>query len=139
MGTTGTAQIVLAAAVVLLPLLVHSTFAVLALVVVWGFAWGGLPLAMQTWMSTASPAGSETGLALFVTTIQLAIAVGSILGGAAVTSFGIAADFWLAGGIALVGDVVFVALGSRAAATAPAESTKVEHDHENASTATQVV
>jgi predicted MFS family arabinose efflux permease len=139
MGTTGTAQIVLAAAVVLLPLLVHSTLAVLALVVVWGFAWGGLPLAMQTWMSTASPAGSETGLALFVTTIQLAIAVGSILGGAAVTSFGIAADFWLAGGIALVGAVVFVALGSRAAATAPAESTKVEHDHESASTATQVV
>jgi predicted MFS family arabinose efflux permease len=139
MGTAGTAQILLAAAVVLLPLLVHSTLAVLALVLVWGFAWGGLPLAMQTWMSTASPAGSETGLALFVTTNQLAIAVGSILGGAVVTSFGIAADFWLAGGIALVGAVVFVTLGSRAAATSSAVSTtEGEHDPASASATTQV-
>lgn len=138
LGTAATAQVALAAAVVLLPLLVHSTPGVLALVVVWGFAWGGLPLAMQTWMSTASPAGSETGLALFVTTIQLAIALGSILGGAVVTSFGIAADFWLAGALAFVGAVVFVALGVRSAAAAPAERRNDSaQDQSSASPATQ--
>jgi predicted MFS family arabinose efflux permease len=119
LGTTGIAQSVLAAAVVMLPLLVHSTPGVIVLVAVWGFMWGALPLAMQTWMSTASPAGSETGLALFVTTIQLALAAGSIVGGAVVTWAGLDADFWLAGGVALVGAVVFVALGSRRAASHP--------------------
>jgi len=120
LGTTAIAKVVLAAAVLLLPLLAHSTVAVLALVVVWGFVWGALPLALQTWMSTASPAGVETGLALFVTTLQLALAAGSVLGGAVVTVSGLDADFRLAGAIALVGAVVFLALGSRPAAAARA-------------------
>ncbi|WP_380160574.1 MFS transporter [Kineococcus sp. R86509] len=113
LGTAGTAQVVLAAPVVLLPLLARSTVGVLVLVVVWGFAWGALPLAMQTWMSTASPAGAETGLALFVTTIQLAIAAGSVLGGLVVTSAGLDTDFRLAGAIAFAGALVFVVLGAR--------------------------
>lgn len=136
LGTAATAQVVLAAAVVVLPLLAPSTPAVLLLVVVWGFAWGGLPLAMQTWMSTATPAGPETGLALFVTTIQLAIAVGSVLGGVAVTALGIAADFWLAGGVALVGALVFAVLGSRRSAAAPGGTVvEVGHDREDVAAA----
>jgi predicted MFS family arabinose efflux permease len=121
LGTTGTAQVVLAATVVLLPFVAHSAPGAIALVAVWGLVWGGLPLAMQTWMSTASPAGSETGLALFVTTIQLALAAGSVLGGVVVTAAGIDVDLWLAGGIALVGALAFVVLGSRTPATDPAE------------------
>ena len=97
----------------------HSVVGVFVLLVVWGLVWGALPLGMQTWMSTASPAGSETGLALFVTTIQLAIAAGSVLGGAAVSSFGLAADFWLAGGVAIVGAVVLVAMGLRKSSAVP--------------------
>lgn len=122
LGTAGTAQVVLAATVVLLPLLAHSTVGVLVLVVVWGFAWGALPLAMQTWMSTASPAGAETGLALFVTTIQLAIAAGSVLGGLVVTSAGLDTDFHLAGAIAFAGALVFVVLGARRTAHAAAQT-----------------
>ncbi|UXN20974.1 MFS transporter [Curtobacterium flaccumfaciens] len=120
LGTIGASKFVLAAAVVLLPLLAHSAVGVFVLLVVWGLVWGALPLGMQTWMSTASPAGSETGLALFVTTIQLAIAAGSVLGGAAVSSFGLAADFWLAGGVAIVGAVVLVAMGLRKSSAVPA-------------------
>lgn len=119
LGTIGASKFVLAAAVVLLPLLAHSVVGVFVLLVVWGLVWGALPLGMQTWMSTASPAGSETGLALFVTTIQLAIAAGSVLGGAAVSSFGLAADFWLAGGVAIVGAVVLVAMGLRNSSAVP--------------------
>ncbi|WP_328293125.1 MFS transporter [Kineococcus sp. NBC_00420] len=122
LGTAGTAQVVLAATVVLLPLLARSTVGVLVLVVVWGFAWGALPLAMQTWMSTASPAGAETGLALFVTTIQLAIAAGSVLGGLVVTSAGLDTDFRLAGAIAFAGALVFVVLGARRTAHAAAQT-----------------
>lgn len=119
LATIGASKFVLAAAVVLLPLLAHSVVGVFVLLVVWGLVWGALPLGMQTWMSTASPAGSETGLALFVTTIQLAIAAGSVLGGAAVSSFGLAADFWLAGGVAIVGAVVLVAMGLRKSSAVP--------------------
>ncbi|WP_432570232.1 MFS transporter [Kineococcus sp. SYSU DK005] len=137
LGTTAVAKVVLAVTVVLLPLLARSTAAVVVLVVVWGFVWGALPLALQTWMSTASPAGAETGLALFVTTIQLALAAGSVLGGAAVTSSGLDADFRLAGAIALVGAVVFTAAGSRRAAAAPATTAPTEDPtggaHERAS------
>ncbi|ROP63762.1 putative MFS family arabinose efflux permease [Curtobacterium sp. PhB130] len=115
LGTIGVSKVVLAAAVIALPLLAHSVVGVFALLVVWGLVWGALPLGMQTWMSTASPGGSETGLALFVTTIQLAIAAGSVLGGVAVTSFGLAADFWFAGGIAVIGAAVIVGLGLRRA------------------------
>lgn len=119
LGTIGVSKVVLAVAVVLLPLLAHSVVGVFVLLVVWGLVWGALPLGMQTWMSTASPGGSETGLALFVTTIQLAIAAGSVLGGAAVSSLGLAADFWLAGAVAVVGAVVLIAMGLRPSSAAP--------------------
>jgi predicted MFS family arabinose efflux permease len=92
---------------------------VFALLVVWGFVWGALPLGTQTWMSTASPAGAESGLALFVTTIQLAIAAGSVVGGAAVTGFGLAADFWFAGAVAVIGAVVLLTLGLRRSSAVP--------------------
>lgn len=112
-GTLGAAKFVLAGALVLLPLLAHSVPGVFALLVVWGLVWGALPLGTQTWMATASPGGAESGLALFVTTIQLAIAAGSVAGGAVVTSLGLSADFWLSGGIAVIGAVVLIGLGLR--------------------------
>lgn len=113
LGTLGVAKFVLAGAVVSLPLLAHSVPGVFALLVVWGFVWGALPLGTQTWMAGASPNGSESGLALFVTTIQLSISVGSVAGGAVVSALGIRADFWLAAGIAVVGAVVLIGLGLR--------------------------
>lgn len=112
-GTLGASKFVLAGAVVLLPLLAHSVIGVFVLLVAWGLVWGALPLGTQTWMAGASPGGSESGLALFVTTIQLAIAAGSVLGSVAVSSFGVAADFWFSGGIALVGAGVLISLGLR--------------------------
>lgn len=113
LGTLGVAKFVLAGAVVLLPLLAHSLPGVFALLVIWGFVWGALPLGTQTWMAGASPNGSESGLALFVTTIQLSISIGSVAGGIAVSALGISADFWLAAGIAVVGAVVLLGLGLR--------------------------
>ncbi|MEF2976702.1 MFS transporter [Subtercola sp. YIM 133946] len=122
-GTLGSAKFVLAAALVLLPFLAGSLPGVFVLLAVWGFVWGALPLGMQTWMAGASPSGAESGLALFVTTIQLSIAVGSIAGGVAVSSLGIAADFWVSGAIAVIGAVVLIGLGLRRAnALVPADA-----------------
>ncbi len=113
LGTVSASKFLLAGSVVLLPLLAHSVPGVFVLLVVWGFMWGALPLGTQTWMAGASPSGAESGLALFVSTIQLSIAAGSTVGGLVVSDLGIAADFWVAGGIAVLGAVVLIVLGMR--------------------------
>jgi predicted MFS family arabinose efflux permease len=112
-GTLTVTKIVLAVAVVSLPLLAWSLPGVFALLVIWGFVWGALPLGLQTWMSQAAPGTSEGSLALFVTTIQLAISAGSVIGGLGVGSFGIAFDFYLAGGTVLAALLVLLVLGRR--------------------------
>ena len=110
-GTLTVTKVVLAIAVVSLPLLAWSLPGVFALLVIWGFVWGALPLGLQTWMSQAAPAASDGSLALFVTTIQLAISAGSIIGGLGVGAFGIAFDFYLAGGIVIAALLVLLLLG----------------------------
>jgi len=117
-GTLVAGGIALAAAVALLPLVAHLPVAVFVLLVMWGIVWGGLPLGLQTWMVQATPAGSEAGLAMFVTTIQVALAIGSTLGGVAVAASGITVDFQLAAVIALLGTGALVWLGFRTAASA---------------------
>jgi len=113
LGTLVAGGLALAAAVALLPLVAHLSLAVFALLVVWGLVWGGLPLGLQTWMAGATPEGAEAGLAMFVTTIQVALAVGSTLGGVAVSVSGLAADFGFAAVVALLGSAVLVLLGVR--------------------------
>lgn len=110
-ATLTVTKVVLAASVVALPLLAWSVPGVFVLLVLWGLVWGALPLGLQTWMSGAAPSASDGSLALFVTTIQLAIAGGSVVGGVVVTSFGLAVDFYIAGGIALLAIVVLLSLG----------------------------
>jgi predicted MFS family arabinose efflux permease len=110
-ATLTVTKITLAIAVVALPLLAWSVPGVFVLLVIWGFVWGAMPLGLQTWMSQAAPQASEGSLALFVTTIQLAISAGSIIGGLGVGAFGIAFDFFLAGGLVLVALLVLLLLG----------------------------
>jgi predicted MFS family arabinose efflux permease len=110
-GTLAVTKVALALAVVALPLLAWSLPGVFVLLVVWGFVWGALPLGLQTWMSQAAPDASDGSLALFVTTIQIAISAGSVVGGLGVGAFGIAFDFYLAGAIALASLLVLLALG----------------------------
>jgi predicted MFS family arabinose efflux permease len=62
-------------------------------------------------MVAATPKGAEAGLAMFVTTLQVALAVGSTVGGIVVTASGVAVDFGFAAVLALLGTVVLVALG----------------------------
>jgi predicted MFS family arabinose efflux permease len=110
-GTLAVTKVVLAVAVVSLPLLAWSLPGVFVLLVLWGFVWGALPLGLQTWMSQAAPGASDGSLALFVTTIQLAISAGSVIGGIGVSTVGIAFDFFLSGGIALAALVVLLSVG----------------------------
>jgi predicted MFS family arabinose efflux permease len=116
-GTLVTSVALLVSAVVLLPLLAESVSGVFVLLIVWGFVWGGLPLGMQTWMASASTSGSDGAFALFVTTIQLAISAGSVIGGIAVSGLGLSFDFFLASAIALIGVGVLLVFVLRARTT----------------------
>ena len=55
---------------------------------------------MSMWIQHAAPDLPEAGSALFVGIIQVAIAVGSLVGGTVVDRAGISVDFWFGGTLA---------------------------------------
>jgi predicted MFS family arabinose efflux permease len=77
--------------------------AVVGLIILWGIALGAIPLCLSVWMQNAAPDLPEAASALFVGTIQVAIAVGSSAGGAIVDHTGIPADFWFGSALAVLG------------------------------------
>jgi len=98
-------------ALVLLPTLQQSSAGVIALVLAWGVAFGALPLCFSMWIQRATPDSPEAGSALFVSIIQVAIAVGSLVGGIVVDQVGIAPDFLFGSGLALLGLAALVSFG----------------------------
>lgn len=60
----------------------HQSLAVSALVALWGFVLGAVPVAWTTWLTRAVPDETESGGGLQVAAIQLAITAGAAGGGA---------------------------------------------------------
>lgn len=54
----------------------------------WGFAFGALPVGVQTWITRAAPDHAESAGGLLLTAFQVAIASGAVLGGLLVDGFG---------------------------------------------------
>jgi predicted MFS family arabinose efflux permease len=98
-------------ALLAMPLLQHSSIGVAALVLAWGVSFGALPLCFSVWIQRAMPDSPEAGSALFVSIIQVAIAVGSLVGGMVVDHVGISADFLLGSGLALLGLAALASFG----------------------------
>ncbi|MCC8457084.1 hypothetical protein [Photorhabdus aegyptia] len=78
----------------------HSTGLILS-VLVWGAAWGAVPLCLNLGNREASGNELEAGSAMFTFTAQVSIAGGSAIGGIIVDSAGLEVDF-LTGGIVVV-------------------------------------
>ncbi|MCY0956059.1 peptidoglycan-binding protein [Streptomyces sp. H27-H5] len=55
-----------------------------ALLLVWGSAYGGVSVSLQTWMIKAAPEAAEAASSLMVATFNFAIAAGALVGGPAV-------------------------------------------------------
>lgn len=91
-----------------LALLIGGSSSVVAAIAVtlWGFAFGGLPVAVQTWMVRAAPQQAESAGGLMVTAFQVAIASGAIFGGLLVDNVGETSVFVFFGLIALLATVV---------------------------------
>ena len=110
-------------ALLTLPLLRHSELAVTLVVLVWGIAFGAIPLCLSMWIQRATPDLPEAGSALFVGIIQVAIAVGSLIGGTVVDRVGIPVDFWFGSTLAVLGLAVIASFSAAGKTTVNAELT----------------
>ncbi|WP_295809028.1 MFS transporter [uncultured Nitratireductor sp.] len=94
--------------------LVQSAVAVsFAIVLLWGFAFGLMPICVQVWLYEAAPDRFEGGSALLVTILQIAVAFGAWAGGRLIDASGVATTFQIAAGFCLVGGVVIALLGRK--------------------------
>lgn len=66
------------------------------LLLAWGLAYGGVSVALQTWMMQAAPEAVEAATSLFVAVFNLGIAAGALLGAPSVDVLGLRANLWLA-------------------------------------------
>ncbi|XVQ11098.1 MFS transporter [Spirillospora sp. CA-255316] len=105
----------LAPAVLLVPVAGRAPVAAVALLVLWGVAYGGVSVSLQNWLLRAAPPQArEPVSALFVAAFNIAIALGALAGGRAADTTGEAGVMWLGG--ALAGTALAVAVtrpGSR--------------------------
>jgi predicted MFS family arabinose efflux permease len=107
----GAAVVLMLLALVSLPFVVGNDLGVGAAVLVWGVAYGAIPLALSTWMQLTSPRLAEASSAMLVTTFQVAIASGSLLGGVIVDGYGIAQTLFFGALLGLLGLVVMATFG----------------------------
>nr|WP_236849199.1 MFS transporter [Chania multitudinisentens] len=77
------------------------------MVLVWGLAFGAVPVCAANWMFAAVPQAPEAGQALLVCVIQVALASGSLLGGEVVDWQGVSSAMLLGGALTLSATLVF--------------------------------
>ncbi|MET9885311.1 MFS transporter [Streptomyces sp. NPDC006430] len=94
--------VALAAAMLLFPLLGKSQAGGIALLVLWGLAFGGVSVSLQTWMLTSAPDAMEAASALWVSVFNLAIALGALVGGLIVDQVELITVAWLGGVVVLL-------------------------------------
>ncbi|MGR6999257.1 MFS transporter [Yinghuangia aomiensis] len=85
---------------VLVPALGDSTAGAAGLLVLWGIAYGGVSVSVQTWLLAAVPHAREAASALLVAVFNIAIAAGAFAGGRIADGRGAAAVMYLGGALA---------------------------------------
>lgn len=94
-------SVVMAATVLLLPVVGGAPWVAGALMAVWGLTYGGVSVSTQTWILAASPDARAAASSLFVGVFNGAIALGALLGGQAADGIAITSAMWVGGGLAL--------------------------------------
>ena len=97
---------VLGAAVTVFALLPDQVPLAIAAVVLWGFAFGGVPTLVQTWAARVEPERMEAAGGLVVAAFQLAIALGAAAGGLLVDGAGVREALVAGGVVAVLGGVL---------------------------------
>ena len=81
----------------------------------WGFAFGAVPVGLQTWMAQAADDQAESGGGLFIATFQIAIAGRAILGGLLVDNSGVSSAFAYCGIATLLAAIAVFVRGPKQA------------------------
>ncbi|WTW99577.1 MFS transporter [Streptomycetaceae bacterium NBC_01309] len=115
-GTLVILSALLAATVFLVPAFGGSAWAAAALLVLWGVAYGGVSVSVQTWLLAAVPQAREAASALLVGVFNTAIALGAFLGGRAADGLGTASVMYLGGTLASAAALVLATTRPREAA-----------------------
>ncbi|WET82300.1 MFS transporter [Amycolatopsis sp. QT-25] len=89
-----------------LPFLGDSQPGALALLVVWGFAYGAVPVCSGTWFARAAPEAPEAASVLFTSSFQATLSAGALLGGLVVDAVSVPAVMVTGAVIALLAAVV---------------------------------
>ena len=95
-----------------LPLAGTNAVGATVLIVVWGLAFGMMPISVQTWMFKSAPDAMESGGAVFVATAQTSLASGALIGGIAVDHFGVSSAM-VVGGLFAMAMALVIALWGR--------------------------
>ncbi|MFQ6198185.1 MFS transporter [Streptomyces sp. NPDC000405] len=77
----GAAAALLAVATLLLPVVGGSKAGAVAMLIVWGIAYGAVPVSSQTWFAKAAPDVPEAVSVLFTASFQATISLGALVGG----------------------------------------------------------
>ena len=103
--------LLMGAAMMIFPLSGVTTLGAVLTIALWGLAFGGLPVCANMWMFAAAPEAMESGAAIVVSTFQVGIAVGSLLGGGVVDHLNIPSVMWMGGAFAVLALVTLAFFG----------------------------
>lgn len=79
------------------------------MVVLWGLAFGAVPVAWSTWLTRTVPDQAESAGGLLVAAVQLAITIGAAAGGMLFDISGITGVFTASGLVLLLAGLIIVA------------------------------
>lgn len=110
---------VLGGAIILLPPIGYLAIPAAILILLWGFAFGALPIAMQGWMLNSAPDEMESASAMFISALQIGLALGAFLGGVVVDRFGLDATMSTFGCVGMLTAALLWVFGRDSAASSP--------------------
>lgn len=118
--------ILLSVSTLTLAALGSNQVAAMLIVAIWGFGFGAMPIAVQTWMYKAAPHLMEGSSALFVAIVQVSLACGALVGGISVDHLGVASSMVVGGLFALGCALTIWRFGKEQASVQTADSTVCE-------------
>ncbi|MFF7444032.1 MFS transporter [Streptomyces sp. NPDC008122] len=95
-------SVILLLAMVLLALVGNTTVTAGAVLLLWGLGHGAVPVSFQTWILDATPNAGEAASSLYVSTFNLSIALGTLLGGLAVEGIATTSVLWIGAALAVL-------------------------------------
>jgi predicted MFS family arabinose efflux permease len=94
--------VALAVVLALFPLVGDNPVGGIALLVLWGLAFGGVPVSVQSWILKAAPGSAEPATALNTSVFNLAIALGALFGGLVADHVAITGVLWFGAFLAVL-------------------------------------